>query len=659
MRNKTCKMTTKEIHPKYRPDIDGLRALAILPVILFHAFPQFLTGGFIGVDIFFVISGYLISTIIFKEQDRGIFSFRHFYARRVNRIFPAFLLVLFVTLIAGWAILFPKEIENLGKHGFNAGLFVLNIVLFQEKGYFETASEMKPLLHFWSLCVEEQYYLIWPVIIALFWKFKNARLYILGLLAVFSFGLNIYYTFNKPDLAFYFSIPRFWELLAGSCLAWWVIYKGNSLPLYVQNIFSVAGFTGIVIAMMLLDETKAFPGFWAVLPVLGSVLLIASPKAFLNKKILSAKVPVFIGLISYPLYLWHWPLLVFPKIWLGWYVLNPLLASGLVMLAFLLALGTYFWLEKPLRKLPSGRKTTMLVFLSIGMIILSLMLYKQIIPSRLALDKRSVDILAAKNDWHYPMKANHTRMDGFESLTLNSGRDRTVAIIGDSHAEQYWARFEKLVKDNPESKPTIRFITSAGCLPLPGVNRAERGFGCHNLYRFILDQVSQPEVTTIMLTAYWENYFDQAYLVPEGFPLITISDNQKPVLGSTQMEKIMQDFIHDLKQLKSQGKKIYLVLSNPTSPQYDPLGMVSRKGEMIIPPPLDKEAFLEATQKMRKQLYDAAQKSGAIIIDPVEFLCKNNSCPVVMNDRPIYIDHDHFRDSFSREHAGFVDQVIK
>ncbi|QNF13917.1 acyltransferase [Aeromonas jandaei] len=212
-------------HPKYRPDIDGLRAVAVLSVVAFHAFPAWMKGGFIGVDVFFVISGFLITTIIFENLDRGTFSFTEFYARRIRRIFPALALVLLMCLTIGWFLLLPEELNQLGSHIAAGAGFVSNLVLWGESGYFDNAAESKPLLHLWSLGIEEQFYIFWPFFLWLAWKKKFNLLTLTTLVALASLYFNLKGIKQDATAAFYSPQTRFWELLSGSILAWFVLYK--------------------------------------------------------------------------------------------------------------------------------------------------------------------------------------------------------------------------------------------------------------------------------------------------------------------------------------------------------------------------------------------------------------------------------------------------
>ncbi|MET0265274.1 MAG: acyltransferase, partial [Duganella sp.] len=335
----SASMTVPQLHlshPKYRPDIDGLRAIAVLAVVAFHAFPNIVKGGFIGVDVFFVISGYLISLIIFENLDQGTFSFTEFYTRRVKRIFPALILVLVACFAFGWFALPADDFKQLGKHIAAGAGFISNFVLWNEAGYFDNSAETKPLLHLWSLGIEEQFYIVWPLLLWCAWKRKFNLLTITVLVAIISFFLNVKGVKADATATFYSPQTRFWELLSGSLLAWFVVYKNESL----QHVFSkvdgflasliyrdrqaegktlanVLGFAGaflLAYGFWRINKELNFPGKWALVPVVGTVsIIMAGADAWINRIILSNKIAVWIGLISFPLYLWHWPLLSFAR----------------------------------------------------------------------------------------------------------------------------------------------------------------------------------------------------------------------------------------------------------------------------------------------------------------------------------------------------------
>ncbi|RAP37559.1 hypothetical protein B1207_05145 [Legionella quinlivanii] len=358
--------------PGYRPDIDGLRAIAVLSVVLYHAFPGRLMGGFIGVDIFFILSGFLISTIIFENLERGTFSFAEFYARRIKRIFPALILVLIIIYIFGWFTLLADEFKQLGKHIAAGTGFVSNFVLMNEAGYFDNLADTKPLLHLWSLGIEEQFYIIWPLLLWFAWK-RNFNLLTITIIAVsLSFYLNLVGVSQDITATFYSPQTRFWELLCGSLLAWLMLYHRKAFAtvntklnawinsiLYhnayqassntFSNILAFLGLLLLVFGFCEINMTVSFPGVWAVVPILGTILIIsAGSDAWINRKILSNKVAVWFGLISFPLYLWHWPLLSFARILSVEYP-TGIVRISIVLISIILSYLTYKFIEKPIR----------------------------------------------------------------------------------------------------------------------------------------------------------------------------------------------------------------------------------------------------------------------------------------------------------------------
>jgi len=331
---------------RYRPDIDGLRAFAVLAVVFYHAFPEALRGGFIGVDIFFVISGFLITDIIARELSSDRFSLATFYARRVRRIFPALIVVLCAVLILGWLWMLPGPYAQLSSDVFASAGFLANIALWLQSGYFDVESAKKPLLHLWSLGIEEQFYLVWPLVLMLAVRLRLGLIWVAGAIALASFVLNVALIGSNPVATFYLPFTRAWELLAGGALActWSRIGYGE----VASNLRAGSGAVLIAMAIVALDPGHAFPGWWAALPVVGSALVLSAPLAWGSRHLLASRPMVWVGLISYPLYLWHWPLLVF----FAMIKFNPLttLERGLVvLLSILLAWATYRFVEMPFR----------------------------------------------------------------------------------------------------------------------------------------------------------------------------------------------------------------------------------------------------------------------------------------------------------------------
>lgn len=348
-------------HLSYRPDIDGLRAFAVLSVVLYHAFPSLLPGGFVGVDVFFVISGFLISGIMFKSLQADNFSFLDFYARRVKRIFPALILVLVASFAFAWFVLFNDELKQLGNHLLRAAAFLSNFILWHESGYFDNAAETKPLLHLWSLAIEEQFYIVWPLMVWALWRLKAWRWQVIGALAVTSFAWNVYQSQHDLTHDFYSPLTRFWELLCGALLA----YRTSVLSMSEKSVQlrATLGSALLVLAVVCIDADKRFPGAWALLPVMGAVLVIsANGQAWVNEVVFANRFAVWMGTISYPFYLWHWPIFSYARIIEGGTPSVELRLAALcasVVLAWL----TFKWVEKPIRFAWQFRyKTAVLVF---------------------------------------------------------------------------------------------------------------------------------------------------------------------------------------------------------------------------------------------------------------------------------------------------------
>jgi peptidoglycan/LPS O-acetylase OafA/YrhL len=371
-------------HPKYRADIDGLRALAVLSVVGYHAAPSWVKGGFIGVDIFFVISGFLISTIIFENIQRNSFSFIEFYSRRIRRIFPALFIVLTACFAFGWFALFDDEFKQLGKHIAGGAWFISNFVLWNESGYFDNAASTKPLLHLWSLGIEEQFYIVWPLLLWAASKKKLNWFAIISTIVAVSFALNLYSAHYNAIADFYSPQTRFWELLVGSVLAYAALSKQKTSVFFDQiaadairhiipiqakiqnnvvlrNCVSSLGILAVVASVMLITDDKRYPGAWALLPTLGTAMLIvAGTQTWINHRILANPVFVWFGLISYPLYLWHWPLLTFTRIFEN-ETPKGVIRLEVIIISIVLSWMTFRLVELPIRSGKSNQSKSFIL----------------------------------------------------------------------------------------------------------------------------------------------------------------------------------------------------------------------------------------------------------------------------------------------------------
>lgn len=416
----------------YRKDIDGLRAIAVLSVVAFHAFPQALSGGFIGVDIFFVISGYLISGILIDHLVTRKIDLKDFYARRIKRIFPALLLILISSYIAGFILLTPPEFKQLNQLILGGSTFSSNFILLKQSGYFDNAIETKPLMHLWSLAIEEQFYILWPIALIYAYKFKKNQ----GLLTIILLilGSSLYFNLSgiggNPTQTFYHPKSRFWELLIGALIAYVTIFQrnfflGQTNQLH-KNLISITGLALIAYGIFFIQPSSRFPGYLAIIPTLGTALVILSgPQSIISVKVLSNRLLVYVGLISYPLYLWHWPLFSFARIFNNG---NPPIEITCVLIgaSFLLAALTYQLIEKPIRYGVQHSKiktpTLCLLILSIGLLSL---LSKNLggLPQRFDVPELQI------NDGQFNCKNSIDEM----CILGNVESEKTILMYGDSH----------------------------------------------------------------------------------------------------------------------------------------------------------------------------------------------------------------------------------
>lgn len=448
-------MTHPERH--YRPDIDGLRALAVGVVLIFHAFPALLPGGFVGVDVFFVISGYLISGIILNAKAEARFSFANFYARRIRRIFPALGVVLAAVLIAGWWLLYADDYARLAHHVAAGAAFASNIAFWREASYFDVAADLKPLLHLWSLGVEEQFYLVWPVLLVVATRWRRGPIAATLAIGTISFLLALWTVRIDRTPAFYAPWNRFWELLAGATLA--CIEADATLDAWLRRLLSrrrlpdilaITGLAAIAAGVWSIDSTRVFPGLWVLLPVGGSfLLLVAGSRAWVNRAIFSQPAMVFIGLISYPLYLWHWPLLSFAQIVIGG--VPPVAARvGLLSASVVLAWLTYRVIERPVRFGPRGRVAVPALALALSVLCAAGLAIQasgglidrpinrgdaaKLVDYYERIRKNGLDAAYRRECDFMDWQTEGTR-DAIDASCTTAGRQHTVMLWGDSFAQ--------------------------------------------------------------------------------------------------------------------------------------------------------------------------------------------------------------------------------
>ena len=506
-------------HPAYRPEIDGLRAIAVLSVVGFHAFPGIVPGGFVGVDVFFVISGYLISGIIFRGVDAGRFTYSDFYSRRIRRIFPALGLMLTTTLAAAMVFMFPAALAQLGLHAAAGTAFVSNILLWTQSGYFDLESANKPLLHLWSLGIEEQYYLIWPLLIGFAGTRLPLRLATLVVLFLGSFALNLALLPSHPVAVFYMPFTRFWELHVGSGLAYGTLY--GTWGDRSARAGEAAGWIGLAllaVAIATLRADQPFPGWRALLPTVGAALLIfAGRGAWVNRRLLSARPAVFVGLISYPLYLWHWPLLVLPRLYLGSADRNVRIAA--VLASILSAWLTYRFVELPIRENPARRRTAVLLLVTVaavGMCGLIIFLARGV-PQRFPAALQTV--ATADQEFDYARYRHRQcfldpeqgpaafRQDCEDPST--PGHNALILIWGDSHAASLYPGF-RAVLDEDRLPYRLAQRTASACPPVLGFVVTARPL-CRSINDATVDFIAREHPDTVVMLASWSFYSGDAF----------------------------------------------------------------------------------------------------------------------------------------------------
>jgi peptidoglycan/LPS O-acetylase OafA/YrhL len=471
----------------YRPDIDGMRALAVLAVILFHAFPGILPGGFVGVDIFFVISGYLITQIITNDLEKRRFTLADFYARRIRRIFPALIVVLIACVAVGWDLLALDELKSFFNNVFASALFSANLMLLSETGYFDVAAHAKPLLHLWSLGIEEQFYLAWPAALMI-----TPRRFLTGMILavlVASFALNIAFLKDYPSAVFYLPFTRVWELAAGALALNIPRQRGRT-----AETLALVGLLLIGVSFFAFNDHTPFPGLAATVPVAGTMLLVLCENSWINTRFIANPTGVNIGLISYPLYLWHWPVLVFAAD----YKLKALtdLEKGLAIgLTFILAFLTYKVVERPIR---FGKGRNIVAPLAAAMTAIGILPSLGFMPK---LPDSIAGLMTVARD--EGMRAHEcllfeTDSNDFPPSCVDRARP-LVAIWGDSTASALVPGLRKLQETIPFG---IAQFTIASCPPIlvPHPPLSER---CVQRNQRIARRIAEASPDVVMLEAIW------------------------------------------------------------------------------------------------------------------------------------------------------------
>ena len=647
----------------YRRDIDGLRALAVLPVLFYHVrlWPFF--GGFVGVDIFFVISGYLIASIIARELAEGRFSLTAFYARRIRRIFPALFATIAVTIVAGSQILLPLDYRALGMSATATVLFASNLYFARHSGYFGSAAEEAPLLHTWSLAVEEQFYILFPLLmLCAFWAGGRTRL-LLAAMALLSFGVALLLVDRAPVLAFYLPFPRAWEFLAGALLA-----TGLLPPLrsgWAAQLCALAGIVSIGWAVFGFSGGTAFPGLNALYPVLGAMLILhAGQGGSAVGRMLGRALPVAIGRISYSLYLWHWPIVVF---WTyrtdgDWRLREQVL---IVLLSLLVAALSWRFIEEPFRRahyftigrafafagamVVAGCGAGALLYLSGG-------LPARVAPSVAALDAASRSMAYLPERCSGMAAVRHRTLC---AVGAHNGTAPSFLLWGDSHAHALKPAFDQA---GDALGLSGRIASYPACPTLLGLDRLDQppSHDCSAFNAQVLAMLrDNPTIHTVFLVSRWGLCANGRR--PEGGTPCYLGRDENDDKSLSWDALLFRSGLNEtVGTLTAMGKRVILVAPIPEFRRNVPESLA--RAELYSEPA---QLVLSRADYLRRQrqvfgVFDEMQRRFAVgIIYPHHLLCRSGQCATVAHGVPLYSDDDHLSRQGSLLLSGMVYEAMR
>jgi peptidoglycan/LPS O-acetylase OafA/YrhL len=645
----------------YRPDIDGLRAIAVLSVIGFHAFPTAVRGGFAGVDVFFVISGFLISNQILHRLERGDFTLADFYARRVRRIFPALIVLLAACLGFGWFALFANEYTQLGKHIAAGASFLSNFALWQESGYFDTNSRLKPLLHLWSLGVEEQFYLIWPLTLLVAFKLRLKMLGVVLVVLLSSFAFNLYYIGQDASGAFYLPLTRFWELMAGGVLACAFASPGESAerPKHKRifaELVSIGGLIATITAFWVLRDQKRYPGVWALLPTLGAFLVLsAGPGAWVNRHVLANRALVLIGLISYPLYLWHWSLLSFGDI-IQSGSLSTRARLVIILLSFMLATLTYLLVERPIR---FGRKAPAVALIAAGFLIVVGASGWATFKAKGAPSRTANLASNFANDLTAPVSTytsdgscwNIGLVQIKNELCLTVGNHPEVLLVGDSHAIALNAAA------NLRQVPVrTLLIATHSCLPFfdyvpygPAERKEDKI--CADLAKHTLEASrSRPDMPNVVISTRGPLYFSGTGFGLEAQDASRNNWKIEPLRGddggATNQERFLRGYSQMISRLEEDGKTVTFMIDVPELGidvrTCIPARSFSFNAPTVSPCTVSRASVDQRQKEYRKIVKSLVEAHPRMkVFDPLPLFCDQMLCHGRDEEHLLYRDGDH------------------
>jgi len=620
----------------YRPEIDGLRAVSVLSVIFYHAEFELFGGGFVGVDVFFVISGYLITSIIFVELKEGKFSLINFYERRIRRIFPALFIVMLTCMLFAWLWFLPSDFKAYAQSQVAVSMFASNILFWLQTGYFDTAGELKPLLHTWSLAVEEQFYLIYPVgLVVLFRYFRRWILTSIFIVAFLSFVFAQWASYKSQALAFYFLPARIWELLVGAIMAIILIYRREWLSrLPLRETCASLGFLLIAYSVFVFDSSTPFPGFFALLPTVGAALIIVfGERDTWIGRLLGFKALVGIGLLSYSAYLWHHPIFAFAR-YQGFQTRSQYIPYLLLAITFGLAFLSWKYIEIPFRsrwsiareKVFSVSATLSVIFLAIGLLINASDGLESRFKARLIGDVGQLEFHRYIDDKFFDCEpksvaAKALSWDGFLRCKQSKIGVPDVVLLGDSHAEHL---FIGLAEAEPNLNVAFYILSGA---PL-------------------MEDVSFEAIFDELLN----NGESQRVLVTFAYGRRISFDNQKSILEA--LELTVMKLI--------QSKKIVSLLSDVPSFQINPelckFGYL--KVEVLDLCYISVNEVTEPNYEVVAELKALSRRQNIKYFEIDHVLCNQTSCGMIKDGQVLYRDDHHLNILGSRLVGRYLSMLL-
>ena len=622
-------------------------------------------------DIFFVISGYLISLIVFREQAAGEFSFADFYARRARRLFPALAVVLLATIVFGAFVLFADEYHRLGKHASSAIVFLLNFQLMNEAGYFDVASNTKPLLHLWSLSVEEQFYLVWPALLVVLWRVRWRIGLVIGILIVGSFAFAIYLASRNLDALYFHPLARFWELLLGAALAYYHHRFGvNAFPSrldrsWMRHLLSFAGLVAIFSAFFLFNGKAPHPSTLTLIPLIGVTALIASGSDSVGSRFLALKPLVWIGLISYPLYLWHWPLLSYIRIMESGAPTEALLWAGAGAALLLAALTTRF-IEQPLRH--SHRVRTAVVGLGSTMVALLLASFGVVASDGLT-DRPAVrHVKAAEVQMKREPSTDESCLRLFPPgeapayCRQHNPMNRMIAIVGDSHAH---VLFPGVSESAALQGYGTLLLANSGCPPLGGAvtgrNAHEKTMCMHSIDRIFGALERDKRIVAVVFATRGPQYLTGAGFGPAeasyNYPPISSREGIDAADSLSPYDVFGRGLKASVSRLNQHGLRVAYVLQVPELgvPAQNcvlrPLTVTENKTGCSV----DRAVYQERMRPYRALVANLHLDSEFFrVVDPGPVFCDSSRCSGASDGHLLYADDNHLSVLGSKKLAPII-----